>query len=195
VSHLSITSWVLSLTRPRVQELYYTCGSAQASAVTTAVAGTTFGDTCGGHASPYHYHTDTKCEYSPNSVALASAATGHSALIGIALDGKGIYGAWESAGTMAVLDACGGHVGTTSGVATAGLAGGTVTSVTDLSGFASASVYHYHLSTTYPYTLGCYAANTAVSAATCRALYTTGACNTWQPTYYANGSAYYYDGA
>ena len=38
-----------------ISELYYTCGTAQKAAVDTAVAGTTFGDKCSGHASPYHF--------------------------------------------------------------------------------------------------------------------------------------------
>eukprot|EP01062_Namystynia_karyoxenos_P033476 TRINITY_DN2463_c0_g1_i8.p1 TRINITY_DN2463_c0_g1~~TRINITY_DN2463_c0_g1_i8.p1 ORF type:complete len:340 (+),score=75.87 TRINITY_DN2463_c0_g1_i8:80-1099(+) len=111
-------------------------------------------DTCGGHALPYHYHNDLACDYN-------STLPGHSPLIGIALDGHGIYGIHESTGTRpSDLDVCGGHVGTVP--------------ATDKDGFktTSTSVYHYHVSTTPPYTLGCYGpAVTKVSD--CQALYPT----------------------
>ena len=41
-----------------------------------------FMDQCGGHANPYHYHTDMVCHYDPD-------AAGHSGLIGVMLDGRG----------------------------------------------------------------------------------------------------------
>ena len=86
-----------------VQELYATCGASQKGAVDATLAGTSFGDTCGGHASPYHYHVDLGCEYASNSQAAPPSA--HSPLVGIALDGRGIYGAWEG-GAAPVLDSC-----------------------------------------------------------------------------------------
>eukprot|EP00158_Paraphelidium_tribonemae_P005468 Partr_v1_DN27360_c0_g2_i2_m46699 len=62
-------------------------------------------DSCGGHARPYHYHLDLACDYDHGS-------QGHSALIGVALDGRGIYGLYETTGVKpSNLDKCGGHVG------------------------------------------------------------------------------------
>merc|ERR1719219_2443678 len=63
-----------------------------------------FLDDCGGHANPYHFHTDPKCDYS-------HAMGGHSPLIAISLDGYGIYGLYEKTETLPSLDACNGHVG------------------------------------------------------------------------------------
>ena len=106
-------------------------------------------DTCGcraGHANPYHFHVDAACEYSPSALASASTVTAHSPLVGLALDGRGIYGAWESAGTAPTLDACGGHVGPTPGTASASFGGNilsTATATIGISGYAaSTSVYH-----------------------------------------------------
>lgn len=175
-----------------IGELYYTCGASAASSVAAAVAGTTFGDKCQGHASPYHFHVDLACEYAPNAAASSASVTTHSPLVGLALDGRGIYGAWESAGALPSLDACNGHVGPTPGTASAtssGVLSSTVSGITGLA--ASTSVYHYHLSSTFPFTLGCYA-NTFTSNAACRALYPT-TCNTYVAVHYANGSAYFYD--
>ena len=171
-------------------ELYYTCGTAQKAAVDTAVAGTTFGDACSGHASPYHFHYDPKCEYSPSSSAAAGAATAHSPLIGIALDGRGIYGVWEAAGSKPTLDACGGHVGVVPATASATVGGVISTATTGITGLASSSVYHYHASTTFPYTVGCFS-SAALSYTACTALYP--GCKSFRPTVYSNGSRYYYD--
>ena len=172
-----------------IAELTYTCGSA-ASSVATAVAGTIFGDKCKGHASPYHFHVDMACEYSPNAAASASAVSAHSPLVGLALDGRGIYGAWESASTLPTLDACNGHVGPTPGTASA-TSGGVLGLVSDISGLASStSVYHYHMSANFPYTIGCFA-NANTTTAACQALYPT--CNSYVATHYANGSTYFYD--
>lgn len=71
-----------------INELTYTCGTSGAASLAVSVASSTFGDACAGHADPYHFHTDLKCEYSPSSTASASSVTAHSPLIGIALDGK-----------------------------------------------------------------------------------------------------------
>ena len=38
-------------------------------------------DECGGHANPYHYHTDMVCHYDPD-------AEGHSGVVGVMLDGR-----------------------------------------------------------------------------------------------------------
>ena len=59
------------------QAMAYQCGSGLST--TKGV------DDCGGHASPYHYHYDLACDYT-------LSANGHSALIGLMLDGRGLYG-------------------------------------------------------------------------------------------------------
>jgi len=93
-------------------------------------------DRCQGHpdiSSSYHYHTLTTC--------LADPGTGHSNLLGFALDGFGIYGNRGVDGgalTNADLDACHGH-----------------THVIEWNG-QSLSMYHYHATYEYPYSLGCY---------------------------------------
>jgi len=168
-----------------IGELTYTCGNS----VTFASTGTLFGDNCGGHAQPYHYHLDTRCEYSPNTLALAASVTTHSPLIGVAITGQGIYGAWESAGTLPVLDSCNGHVGTVPATASSAVSGETFGVV-----HTSSSVYHYHLSSNFPYTLGCFgsAAAAPVSLNACRALYPN-TCNSYLPTYNAAGKLYFYD--
>ena len=57
----------------------------------------------GGHASPWHYHTLIAGELTTNLT--------HSPLVGVILDGRGIYGMYESVGVTPILDACGGHYG------------------------------------------------------------------------------------
>ncbi|KNC83426.1 hypothetical protein SARC_04315 [Sphaeroforma arctica JP610] len=104
-------------------------------------------DPCNGHALPYHYHADLSCEYDQN-------ALGHSALIGYALDGRGIYGLNEDnvdgeAVQPTDLDFCGGHYGAIE-------EGGP-------------EVYHYHTQTTAPYVLGCFGPVESVEE--CRELY------------------------
>eukprot|EP01134_Creolimax_fragrantissima_P008633 CFRG8633T1 len=100
-------------------------------------------DPCGGHAQPYHYHENLACDYDQD-------APGHGPLIGIALDGVGIYGLNEDTNELPTdLDACGGHVGY---IASEG-----------------AEVYHYHVQSTAPYTLGCFGPVNSVDE--CKALY------------------------
>lgn len=41
----------------------------------------------GGHASPYHYHYNMSCT--------ATYTLGHSPLMAVALDGRGVYGYYE----------------------------------------------------------------------------------------------------
>eukprot|EP00756_Hemistasia_phaeocysticola_P010869 Hpha_TRINITY_DN15056_c0_g4::TRINITY_DN15056_c0_g4_i1::g.126089::m.126089 len=114
-------------------------------------------DTCGGHAMPYHYHNDLACDYDHN-------LAGHSPLIGIALDGRGIYGLYESRpNAPANLDACNGHTAATPAF------GGSSGTVNPITSGASASVYHYHVTTRAPYTLGCF--GPVSSVAQCRGFY------------------------
>lgn len=90
-------------------------------------------DDCNAHANPYHLHGDMVCEYS-------AAAAGHSALIGWGLDGRGIYGRYETTGVTAQVDACGGHWGDVPAYTD------TDTDGTVVSYPGATNVYHYHLS-------------------------------------------------
>lgn len=93
-------------------------------------------DACGGHperSGQYHYHDQAPCIDDPG--------TGHSALIGYALDGFGIFGRRGEDGLPLAnvdLDACHGH-----------------THAVPWDG-GTAVMYHYHATYEYPYTLGCY---------------------------------------
>jgi YHYH protein len=93
-------------------------------------------DACQGHperTGQYHYHSLTPCQSDPGS--------SHSSLMGYALDGFGLYGKRGENGKMvtnADLDACHGH---THQIVWNG---------------KTVSMYHYHATDEYPYTLGCY---------------------------------------
>eukprot|EP01134_Creolimax_fragrantissima_P002583 CFRG2583T1 len=100
-------------------------------------------DPCGGHANPYHYHENLACDYDQD-------AAGHSPLIGIALDGVGIYGLQENTDVQPTdLDACGGHVGNIT--------------------VDGQEIYHYHVQSKAPYTLGCFGPVSSVDE--CKSLY------------------------
>jgi hypothetical protein len=94
-------------------------------------------DVCNGHpelTGEYHYHDHSACLPDPTT------ATEHSALLGYAIDGFGLYGLRGEAGKSLVtndLDECHGH-----------------THAIDWDG-ARLSLYHYHMTPDYPYTLGC----------------------------------------
>jgi hypothetical protein len=85
-------------------------------------------------SSTYHYHNLSAClkdEVLPN---------GHSALLGYALDGFGIYGRHGENGkvlTSADLDVCHGH-----------------THMIEWDG-KQVEMYHYHATFDFPYTIGC----------------------------------------
>ena len=94
-------------------------------------------DDCGGHpqnTGVYHYHSLGDC--------IGEDAQGqHSPLMGYAFDGFGIYGHQGEAGEVLSnddLDACHGH---THPIAWDG---------------QTQSMYHYHSTYEYPYTVGCY---------------------------------------
>jgi hypothetical protein len=111
-------------------------------------------DQCGGHTQAYHFHERLSCLYKEEGK--------HSTEVGETPDNRSIYGKWEdhSTKTTPVLDACGGHFGTTPDSPTT-------------------PVYHYHVQDNPPFTIGCYgpAKNVdtgfeeLVSLAMCRALY------------------------
>jgi YHYH protein len=93
-------------------------------------------DACQGHperTGQYHYHNLTNC--------LPDSGIDHSSLMGYALDGFGLYGKRGEDGkvlTDADLDECHGH---THQIVWNG---------------KTVTMYHYHATAEYPYTLGCY---------------------------------------
>jgi hypothetical protein len=95
-------------------------------------------DECSGHperTGQYHYHAPSPC------MDEVGAADGHSGLIGYALDGFGIFRLAGAGGrhlTNADLDACHGH------------------SEKVMWDGESRTIYHYHLTDEYPYTVGCF---------------------------------------
>jgi len=122
----------------------------------TATSTSSILDSCGGHTTEYHFHQELSC------CTNTSSSTGHSGQVGKGLDGRYLYGKYESTGVLANLDACGGHWGTT----------------------PDGYMYHYHVQTKAPFTIGCYgpnADNSVVTLAQCRALYT--GCSSTAKTY------------
>lgn len=101
-------------------------------------------DECDGHpqqSGVYHYHALSNC--------FEDTQTGHSALMGYAFDGFGIYGYYGEDGaevTNADLDECHGHTG-----------------VIEWDG-QSVEMYHYHATREFPYTVGCFKGTPAVRA-------------------------------
>lgn len=95
-------------------------------------------DRCQGHperTGAYHYHNISTC------LNEKTTETEHSPLVGYALDGFGMYGRYGENGkllTNADLDECHGH-----------------THTINWDG-KQVSMYHYHATWEYPYTLGCY---------------------------------------
>ena len=98
-------------------------------------------DRCQGHPErngSYHYHNISTC------IAEKAEPAEHSPLVGYAYDGFGIYGRYGEGGkllTNADLDECHGH-----------------THTLDWDG-QQRSLYHYHATWEYPYTLGCFRGN------------------------------------
>jgi hypothetical protein len=99
-------------------------------------------DACQGHPHKggiYHYHGYSFCLEDQN-------AQGHSALIGYALDGFGIYGIYGENGEVMHnedLDECHGH-----------------THSIDWDG-QTVEMYHYHATPEFPYLVGCFRADAA----------------------------------
>lgn len=95
-------------------------------------------DKCQGHPErngTYHYHNLTNC------LKDEGVSTSHSALVGYAFDGFGIFGHRGEKGKVlsnADLDACHGH-----------------SHIIAWDG-KQADMYHYHATWEYPYTVGCY---------------------------------------
>ena len=99
-------------------------------------------DDCGGHPQMnglYHYHNLSPC--------LSDTNSGHSALLGYAFDGFGIFGLYGDDGkelTNADLDECHGH-----------------THVIEWDG-QQVEMYHYHMTNQFPYSVGCYRGTSAL---------------------------------
>ena len=100
-------------------------------------------DACAGHPERrgrYHYHSLSPC--------VPDSGNGHSDLMGYAFDGFGVFGYRGQDGrelTNSQLDACHGHVHEI------------------LWDNKRISLYHYHTTREYPYTLGCFSGTPAVS--------------------------------
>lgn len=110
-----------------------TCG-------TSHVIEAMFMSDCGGHAIPYHLHTLMSCEYNQTQ------ASTHSPLVGVIIDGYGLYGKWEGSGLLPTdLDACGGHYGPVP-----------ATTINGVTYPAASNVYHYHVQPQPPYFVGCF---------------------------------------
>ena len=102
---------------------------------------------CGGHAG-YHNHERLSCEYS-------AADVGHSKLTAILLDGRGLFGQYETTGVKpSDLDACNGHYGPTP-----------ATTVGPNTYPATTNVYHYHITTEAPFFVGCFGPVSSLAAA------------------------------
>jgi len=104
------------------------------------IDGIGFIDDCNGHFNPmgYHYHGIPTC-----ITAEIDQPGQHSSLLGFAIDGFPVYGPQDTDGNEVTdLDDCQGHFGPTPE-----FPGG---------------VYHYHLTTTFPYTTLCLSGTPAV---------------------------------
>jgi hypothetical protein len=144
---------------PKMSDVGACSAFAEATCGTSNFVSTYMMSDCGGHAG-WHYHTSFNCALSAAYTWLtASLISGHSKLVGVLLDGRGIYGKYESASTLpSNLDACNGHYGPVPAFSE------TINGVT-VSYPAASNVYHYHVSTNAPYTVGCFGPVTSVAAA------------------------------
>jgi hypothetical protein len=101
-------------------------------------------DACDGHPQQsgfYHYHSLSDC--------IEDTTSGHSALVGYAFDGFGIYGYYGEDGkelTNEDLDACHGH-----------------THMIEWDG-QLVEMYHYHATHEFPYVVGCFKGTPSVRA-------------------------------
>ena len=112
---------------------------------------TGFLDTCGGHASDFHFHQSMHCLYEDAGSHSTKIAEGTNS------DATPLYGKWEDYdnGVLPELDACGGHYGYTP-------------ESTDT------EVYHHHMQDSPPFAFGCYGPNddgSLVTVEQCRDIY------------------------
>ena len=99
-------------------------------------------DQCGGHAAPtnnqYHIHSNIGINTTTGQkqcLVNVDVPGQHSPLIGWIFDGFGLYGQYSVNGVVPTdLDQCGGHTH-------------------DING---SMVYHYHMPTSFPWTIGCF---------------------------------------
>ena len=132
------------------------CGTAGLRGNTSASVHMLLSD-CGGHAG-YHNHEGLSCEYS-------ATALGHSAMVAVMLDGRAVFGQYESTGVKPTdLDACGGHIGPMPAT-TITNSDGTRTTYSAV----SSAAYHYHVQTEAPFFAGCFGPVASIAAA--KALY------------------------
>jgi len=140
-----------------------------------------FGDDCGGHALPYHFHVDVTCTKSGYTGAAITGS--HSPMTGVMYDGRALYGLYESGSTLPTdLDACGGHTGNVP-----------ATTVGTDTYPAATNVYHYHAQSKAPYVPACYGPVSNITA--CKALFsdcgTSGTSETFCTT--LGSITYHYD--
>jgi len=122
----------------------------------------------------YHYHCHLRCEYNDST---ATSSTPHSPLVGVMLDGRGLYGMYENGLTMpSNLDACGGHVGPVP-----------ATTIGGVTYPAASNVYHYHMQHQAPYVPACYGPVTSLAQA--HGLYST--CSSGTPISVCTSSGQY----
>ncbi|MCC7451897.1 MAG: YHYH protein [Anaerolineae bacterium] len=126
-------------------------------------------DGCQGHpqsSGTYHYHSLTNC------LSDTAGSDGHSALMGYSVDGFGIYGRHGQGGqilTSADLDECHGH---------------THTLMWD---GKEVSMYHYHTTWDFPYTVGCMRGAYQISAVMILSGGPAGGAGNGQPNGQPNG--------
>ena len=142
----------------------YTCEESLKLQCAPEDIGNWFLDGCGGHARPYHHHNELSCYYDHSTNT-------HSPLVGIAKDGYGIYGIYEKDKQAPTdLDACNGHYGPVPELKISNYES-TLSSTLDASGLlntnqsAGTNVYHYHTTTDFPFTIGCYGPKTSSECA------------------------------
>ena len=125
------------------------CGTTLLKGYTTSTMHMFLSD-CGGHAG-YHNHVTLACEYTSSPT---STSTAHSELTAILLDGRGLYGMYESGTTKPTnLDACNGHTGpvpAATGTLRQWVTSSSTSTTTSYSYAAATSVYHYHVTSTAP---------------------------------------------
>ena len=150
------------------------CGTTGLKGYTSATMHMLLSD-CGGHAG-YHVHESLACEYN-------SSSPGHSTMVAVMLDGRAVYGQYESTGAKPTdLDACGGHTGPTP-ASTIKNSDGT----TNTYG-ATAATYHYHVQAEAPFFAGCFGPVASLAAAA--QLYSSCAAGgaTWSCSQYTSGA-------
>jgi len=122
-------------------------------------------DACGGHSTPYHVHQVL------DGCWESGGEKGHSGMLALMEDGRGLYGRWEDAEEEPRLDVCGGHFGYVPSPPPAASEG----AVVKVEGTGRLEwTYHYHVRSTPPFTAACFgpaSGERPVRVSECRALY------------------------